>query len=113
MPKITAEQSRRYGRLGGRPKYAKTIAVEKLREFIVNKVAKEADNLLSAQLDLAKGVVIGSKEINKKTGKKEIVNIYSKEPDNKAIEYLFNQSIGKAKESLEISGGIKITLDVM
>lgn len=76
----------------GRKKASHTIAAEKAREVMIERIAKELQPLLDAQIDLAKGIsIIG------KNGK-----VYEKEPDGNMLKYLLDQLAGKAKESIDI-----------
>ena len=99
-------------KLGGRTKGYKAVAVEKLREFWVNKVAENAEMLFEKELELAQGVYLGRKKINK-DGTEEIIDVYREKPDSKAVEYLVNQTIGKPKETVEMQGGMNIQLNVL
>lgn len=91
----------------GRKKGSNAIAADKLREYIVNKVAQEAPKLLAAKLELANGVYLGKKKLE--TG--EIVNVYQEKPDGNSLQYLFNQTIGKPRETVEIQGGLILKID--
>ncbi len=93
-------------------KYAKTIEKEKLQEALrqrLNEIVSENfDGIMNAQVDLANGVIIGEKDFNG-----EIKKIYQEKPDHNAAKNLIDQTIGKAKETTEITGGIKIDLDIL
>ena len=87
MAGIASQQN---GKLGGRPKGSKnwdTIAIEKAREYYLEQVAKHLPPLVSIHLEEAF------------------------QPENqKEREYIFNQIVGKPKESLEvqIDGNLKV-----
>lgn len=83
----------------GRKKAQHTIATEKMREFLVNKIAEEMEPILQAQIDAAKG--ISFEEVDKDGNR---INVYKKLPDTKAGEYLLNQGVGKPKETTELTG---------
>lgn len=98
---------------GGRPKSherilreSKAIRVEKAREYVVKKVVRDMHDILTAQIEAAKGLYV--METNEK-GK--VLRRYRKEPDFKVGEYLLNQSIGKPKEVVEQQGEIKLKID--
>lgn len=76
----------------GRKKEQRTLATEKMREFVINKIAEEMTPILQGQIEAAKGIWI----------EKEDKIIYQRAPDNHAAEYLLNQGIGKPKETLDI-----------
>lgn len=84
----------------GRPKAQHTVSAEKAREVLVKAVVKKMRDLIEAKFDLA----LGHKILKHKFGK-EI--IYSVSPDGVSIEYLFNQVVGKPKESVMHSGEIR------
>lgn len=89
-------------RLGGRKKGAAAITADRLREFIVQKVAEHAKPLMDAKLDLA----LGHKQLVKTKTGAELV--YSVPPDGNAIQYLMNQGAGKPRETVDL--GVKINL---
>lgn len=98
------------GKLGGwrkgagRKKATHTLAAEKAREFLVNKIAGELDPILTAQIESAKGLYY--EEVSGDGTKK----IWQREPDVNAGKYLLDQAVGKAKESVDLtSGGKPIT----
>ena len=70
---------------------------------MIQEIAKDLEPIVTAQKEAAKGMYI------QRTNK----IIYQREPDLRTGEYLLNQIAGKPKESLEVSGGIKLGLDVL
>jgi len=82
---------------GGRPvgsKLAKTIREENARKYVMDRIIEELEPIVSAQIDAAKGMRIMDKD----------GRIYTKQPELKAGEFLLNQNIGKAVETVEHSG---------
>ncbi len=94
------ETARENGKLGGRPRgsLGKTalVAIE-IRKQIAERVREEYDKLMKAKLDLALGHKVQGKDDDGKE------TIYEKSPDGKAIEYLLDQTIGKAAQKVEVS----------
>ena len=80
----------------GRPKAGHTISAEKAREVLVREVTNRMEDLLKAKFALA----LGHKRVKTTPTGKEI--IYSISPDGSSIEYLFNQAIGRPKETTEL-----------
>ena len=98
---------------GGRPKgsfsTSKKMAI-KMREELVKTVRREFKPIIKAQIDLAKGHVIENEiKVNGKTYKR----YYLRSPDIASSKYLLDQTLGKAKESLELSGEIKTIAEVI
>ena len=90
---------------GGRPKGTvgtNTKISQLMREALLNKVSTELDPILQGQIDLAKGIVV-RKRLKLKDGK-VVDRYYLSKPDSSAAKYLLDQAIGRAKESLEVSG---------
>jgi hypothetical protein len=71
----------------GRKKGYKAIAAEKAREYLVKRIADELDPITSQMIAAAKS------------------------GDQKAAEYLMNQIVGKAKETVEHSGKVSVLFD--
>lgn len=93
----------------GRPKGSKggnTIAAEKLREFIIQKVREHVEPLMQAQLDLA----LGHKKLVKTKAGKELA--YTISPDRNSIQYLLNQAIGKPRETVGVYSDVQLKLDI-
>ena len=94
---------------GGRPKGSvgnHTLEASKLREFIVNEVAKKGQALLDAKMDLA----LGHKKLHMTPSGSELVYIES--PDPNSIRYLLDQTIGKPTETIKIDEDIKLKITV-
>ena len=79
----------------GRKKANHTIQAEKAREFVIRKVTENLTPLMESQLDAA----VGHKYLDPREGK-----VYTKSPDINAGKYLLDQTIGKAKETIEHQG---------
>lgn len=81
----------------GRKRGLASIEAEKARDFLVAKVAKELTPILEAQIEAAKGLYY--EEVFKDGTK----IIWRKEPDINASKYLLDQTIGRAKESVDVT----------
>lgn len=101
MPFKKGEKPNRSPNKGGRPRASHTLASEKARQTLIKEVTKIWKPLIRAQIDLALG---HWKEEVKEGGK---VKVYMTSPDKDAIKYLVDQTIGRPKESMEVSGTIK------
>ena len=116
----------------GRPKAGHTLLAAKMRERIVERVHKELDPILDAQLSLAKGITImlTRNKIKQENGKYKrcgkwyqvtkadeiemllnekdpddsFYKITLKDPDAKAAGYLLDQAVGRAKQTIETPG---------
>lgn len=75
-----------------------TIETTKMREYFVKRVAEEFEPLMNTQLELAKGI---HEAVLDKDGK--VVNAYKKMPDPTTLKYLMDQSIGRAKETIDVT----------
>ena len=89
----------------GRKKASHTIKTEEMRKYLVETVAREFGPIVKGQIDLAKGVWVAVE----KDG--VIVDAYQKPPDSVAANKLIDQSIGKAKETLEVESTTRLLLD--
>lgn len=83
-------------------KASHTIASENARAYAIQRITKELDPILTAQIEAAKGMYV---ETDKKI-------VYQKSPDLKAGEFLLNQNIGRPKETMEVQGEMRLKLDV-
>ena len=101
----SAENGKLYG---GRPKARHTIEAAKAREYLINSIAKDLEPILEAQKESAKGIWLEEKD---KDGKR--IRVYQKHPALSTGEYLLNQLVGRPKESLEVSGGLDLKLNVL
>lgn len=100
---MAGQASKENGKKGGRPPGSfggHTIEATKAREYLVNRVAKELEPILTAQIEAAKGLSYEDPKLGV---------VFKKLPDTKAGEYLINQSAGKPKESVELSGSVVTT----
>lgn len=82
----------------GRKKGYKAITAEKAREYLVKRVAEELDPILTAQIESAKGLYY------EKLTKEGEIKVYQDKPDINAGKYLTDQTIGRAKETVEMGG---------
>lgn len=94
---MPGDASRFNGKKGGRPRGSKSINAEKAREYLVQRVTDELDPVLTSQLEAAKGMYY-----EKKT-KEGVIKVYQEKPDINASKYLLDQTIGRAKESLDLN----------
>ena len=89
-----------------RPKAPHTLEREEMRRTIVERIAERLEPLLDAKFDLALGHYrIGSV-------KNGTIRIYRVSPDGNAIQYLFNQAIGKPTETIKVDEDVTIILDI-
>lgn len=87
----------------GRKKAGHTIAAEAARAYVVQRVVTEIKPIMDAQVDLAKGIYV-----EEKNDKGERVRVYQKEPDTVSAKYLLDQTIGRAKETIEMNSKLGI-----
>lgn len=95
----------------------------KVEQLVTQRVLDRAENLLNKLFDLAEGVSIEHKRLNKinSDGEEEyIVNVYQKEPDLKAIQYLFDRVLGKPAivqqstgSEADVGKGVKAVGDII
>lgn len=93
------------GKKGGRPKGSKashTLKAEQMRARLVERVAQELEPLLTSQLDAATGLWFDDQEKKR---------VYKVKPDVNAARNLLDQSIGKAKETVEQLGHFTLKID--
>jgi len=105
-PYNRAEQAREAGKLGGRPLGTvsdETRIRQELRKKLTKLASDHAHELFDAKLDLAKGHFVYVKD-----GITGEMRVYKKSPDGKSIEWILEQTIGKAKEFVEHSGDITV-----
>jgi len=100
MPRNSALQRSKAGRPKGSVS-GNTLRAQKMREHLQKKVEEEFGPIIQAQIDLATGVVIQQKV---KLKNKTIDRYYTMKPDANAAKYILDQAIGRAKETLEVSG---------
>ena len=91
--------------MGGRAETS--VIASRSRKYIMNAVEKDLEPIVLAQREAAKGMYV-----EKKIGKKKVI-VYRLVPELKAGEYLLNQLIGKAKETIEHEGGPILNIDKM
>jgi len=87
------------GKRGGRPLSQATLITTKIREKMAKKLEERFGPIIDAQLDAALG--IQTEAYDKKTNK-----LYYKDPGPNVVAFktILDQVIGRAKESLEITG---------
>lgn len=86
----------------GRKKGYRAIKAEEARKFLIDKIAKDLDPIVTAQIEAAKGMYVQTDE-----GK-----IYQKQPDLKAGEYLLNQGVGKPTETIKVEEDVTLKIDL-
>lgn len=77
--------------------------VQRMRQLMARKLDKELDEILTAQIDLAKGVATSEKV----TKDGDVVEV-RESPDTNAARLLFEFTLGKPKETIQHTGGIGI-----
>ena len=92
----------------GRPlgKRKATIQVEQARAYAVKIILSNLDEILQGMTESAKGLWTEQKDKEGNT-----IKVYQKAPELKASEYLLNQGIGKAKETMEVTEVKRIMID--
>jgi len=80
----------------------KLIEPAEAREHVIRKIFSKKDKILDAQIDAATGIWTCM------DGKR----VYQKAPNVSSGEYLINQLIGKATESMEVKQITKILVDL-
>ena len=80
----------------GRKRGLASIKAEEARKYVVQRVADELESILTAQIDMAKGIY------HEVQNGQENIRVYQRLPDSKVAEYLINQAIGKPKEFTEL-----------
>ena len=83
---------------------------EEFRGSAMTKIQENWDDLLDAQIRLAKGIFYVEKKKNK-DGEFVDERIYELKPDKEAGQYLMNQGMGKPKESMNIEGKVNLIVD--
>lgn len=85
----------------GRPKGSKashTLEASKARQYVIERVVSEMEPILTAQIDSAKGLWM--EELDSDGVRKRI---YRKAPDTRAVEYLVDQTIGRASQAIDVT----------
>lgn len=96
-----------------------TLLQLEMRKQLTERVHKEFSGLIEAQIDLAKGlfveevVEVEDKENGKVIGKKQKRRVYKRPPSQEAMKYLIDQSLGKARETIDLNQTVvnSVTLD--
>ena len=91
----------------GRKQGMASIKAEEARKYLTASVVAELDPILTAQIEMAKGIYY---EMDDGQGKKIV---YRKLPDSAAATYLLNQTIGRAKESIDMTVIPKFSLKAL
>jgi len=86
-------------------KRTKTLEKEALLEVMKKKIDKVWGELIDKKIELAQGIYVLKPIVV--DGKVVDVKVYKKEPDGDALEYLFERRVGKIKDEVEFSGGLK------
>lgn len=104
---MSGTASKRNGTKGGRPKGALGYDARmqlSIKRKLINAVGKNIDQLLTATLDSAKGIVVFVPGTNGKKSK-----VYEESPSVDMLKYLFDQAAGKA--STPIEGDLNLKVD--
>lgn len=80
----------------GRKRGVANIKAEEARKYLVQRIADELEDILTSQIELAKGIYYETG-----TGE-EVKRVYQKHPNTRVAEYLLNQLIGRPTEFSEI-----------
>ena len=80
----------------GRKKGFNAIKAEQARAYVIERITKELDSIITAQIEAAKGMYI--EEVDEKG---ERIRVFKKEPNLRTGEFLLNQNIGRSKETIE------------
>lgn len=83
-----AHIARENGKKGGRPKGYNAIEAEKAREYIIRRVSEELEPIMDKAIEQAK------------------------EGDQASRKDLMDRAYGKAKETIEMTGEMKLQIDV-
>lgn len=84
-------------------KASHTIQTEKAREYVIQRITEELEPIMTAQIEAAKGLYFIGKEGQV---------VYQEKPDITAGKNLLDQTIGKAKETVELKEDVTLKIDV-
>lgn len=90
----------------GRKRGFKAIEAEKARAFVVQKVVEQLGPIMTAQIEAAKGLYY-----EEKVGDEKVL-VFKQKPDINAGKNLLDQTIGRAKETVEVQGEVSLKIDV-
>jgi hypothetical protein len=113
-----AEASRRNGKNGGRPKGTLSDQArmqQEMRAMLTRKARDVFDDLVNAQIDLARGVYVEEMVTETSKDGKEVKQkrrVYKRPPSQEAVKYVMDQAIGKPKETKEIDLNDKRALSI-
>lgn len=103
---------------GGRPKGSvseETRMKQEMRRMLTKVVHERFGELVRAQVDLASGLWVEETDTKVNADGELETNrrVYKRPPSNEALKYLLDQSVGKAKESLDLNltDGRRITVE--
>ena len=93
---------------------------QELRSSMAERVQRDWEEIIGAQIDLAKGLSMkeyardkmGNIKYDPETGLPEQAKYYTKAPDRDAGQYLINQVVGKPKENTVIEGKVNLIFDI-
>lgn len=108
MSEKAIEANRKNAKKAGRPYGAvseETRMKQEMRRMLTKAVHARFGDLVRAQVDLAAGVWVEETDtkINAEGEIEEKRRVYRRPPSNEALKYLLDQSVGKAKESLDVN----------
>lgn len=103
---------------GGRPKGSvseETRMKQEMRRMLTKVVHQRFGELVRAQVDLASGLCVEETDtkVNADGELETKRRVYKRPPSNEALKYLLDQSVGKAKESLDLNltDGRRVTIE--
>lgn len=101
----------------GRPKGAVSTATRlqmEMKEALVKYVHENFTPFLEAQGDLALGSLLADHPVfDENTGKMVKAKIYKDKPDGSSLRYLMDQTVGKAKETIEHTGEVRGIIQIV
>lgn len=108
LTKKQAEASRKNGKKGGRPKGSISEVArmqQEMRKMLTKKAREKFGDLMQAQIDLALGVWVEETDtkVNASGEIETVRRVYKRPPSNEALKHLMDQSIGRARESIDVS----------
>lgn len=118
MSEKAIEANRKNAKKAGRPYGAvseETRMKQEMRRMLTKVVHQRFGELVRAQVDLASGLWVEETDtkVNADGELETKRRVYKRPPSNEALKYLLDQSVGKAKESLDLNltDGRRITVE--
>lgn len=118
MSEKAIEANRKNAKKAGRPYGAvseETRMKQEMRRMLTKVVHQRFGELVRAQVDLASGLWVEETDTKVNADGELETNrrVYKRPPSNEALKYLLDQSVGKAKELLDLNltDGRRITIE--